>query len=168
MMSRKHLMSRKCSCPLWAFFIPERRSYNDNLEDHQNQFWNHLMPLLMILINVSMRKEECKTASALILIYNPIFHSETVRPLAIPQERDSLDSISLLWPFLLGKVLGCPKGSLGFVTSYRKTWMNLLANPITKLLFAPPPKLCLHVSIQHWWTEAKFLATKEHHFIVCY
>lgn len=102
----------------------------------------------MILINVSRRKEECKRTSALILIYSPIFHFETVRPLAIPQERDSLDSVSLLWPPVPGKVLGCPKGPLGSVTSYGKAQMNLLANPITKLLFAPA-KLCLHISIWH-------------------
>lgn len=48
---------RQHSCPLWAFFTPERRFGDDTLEDHQNLFQNHLTPALMILMSPRWKKK---------------------------------------------------------------------------------------------------------------
>ena len=32
--------------------MPEGRSQNDDLKDHQNLFWNHLLPALMISVSL--------------------------------------------------------------------------------------------------------------------
>ena len=47
------------------------------------------------------REEVCKTTSALILIYSPIFHPKTIRLLPASQVRGHSLSISLLWPLCL-------------------------------------------------------------------
>lgn len=74
---------------LRAFFIPKRRSQNDNLqlEGHQNLFWNHLMPALKISVTVGAKKN-CRTTSNPILMYNPVFNPETLRP--VPRNRATL------------------------------------------------------------------------------
>ena len=57
-------------------------------------------------LSISKKKAECKSTSAPILIYSPIFHSESKRPLPISQkEGHSLEDPSLLWPPLSGKVI---------------------------------------------------------------
>ena len=61
---------RQHSCPLWAFFTPERRSQDDTLEDHQNLFQNHLTSALMILMSPRRKKNarllwSCTVSTAL-------------------------------------------------------------------------------------------------------
>lgn len=116
----------------WAFFIPERRSWDDKLQDYPNVFWNHLMPALMISMSPG-EKKNARLHQPQILIYSSIFPPWNYKTLPIFQdEGHSLESISLLWPPLLGKVI--------------------------KLPLPTPPKLCLHVSILHQRTEAAFFS----------
>ena len=80
-------------------------SSDSDLKGHQNLSWNHMMPPAVM---ISMLPgggegggEECKTTSALILIFSPVFQPKTVRHLPTSQEGGhSLESASLLWsPF---------------------------------------------------------------------
>ena len=59
------------------------------------------------MISVSLRgRQNASLQQPPILVYSPIFHSETKRPLPISQEEGhSLEDLSLLWPPLSGKVI---------------------------------------------------------------
>lgn len=86
--------------PFLGSILPSRKNvYNNDLEDHQNLFWNGPKPALMIPVTP---REECQSTSTLILIFSPISHPKTVRPLPTSQEGKGhgLESVSLLWPCL--------------------------------------------------------------------
>lgn len=107
----------------------------DNLEGHQNLFWNHLTPAVMIPMAPG-GEEECKSTSAPILTYSPIFHPKTIRPLLASQSWEgeySLESSSLL----------CPSFA----------WQSIKATP-----FYCSKALSLCISIWHCWTEVEFFS----------
>lgn len=81
------------------------------------------MPAQMILMPLG--GEECKTTSALILIFSPVFQPKAMSPLPVSQEGGhSPESARVLWSPFAGRVM--------------------------KILPPTPSEFCLHVYLRHW------------------
>lgn len=119
---------------LWAFFIPERRSLDDKLQDHPNLFWNHLMPALMISMFPG-EKKNARLHQPQILIYRSIFPPWNYKTLLISQdEGHSLESINLLWLPLPGKVIKLP-----LLLLQNSVFMSLFCTKEQRLRFSASP-----------------------------
>lgn len=97
------LSPRKRSFPLWTSFVLERSVM---ITWRITASVPELPEASPDELSVSKRKAACSLHQPPILIYSPIFQSQTKRPLPISQEEGhSLEDLSLLWPPLSGKVM---------------------------------------------------------------